>query len=91
MHLTLTPRFKKTVKKLNVKFQEFIKNILTLIEINPKIGTLKKGKLKNIRVYKFNYLKEEYLIAYTENKEIIIILKLDTHENFYDELSKIVN
>jgi len=46
-----------------------------------------------VRVYKFNFNRQEYLIAYRESATEVEILSVDffkvgTHENFYVELKK---
>lgn len=59
----------------------------------PEIGELKSGDLAGIRVYKFRFNRQEYLIAYRVlvdhvSVEFLCIdfYQVGTHENFYDEL-----
>ena len=45
---------------------------------------MKKGDLSDVRVHKFKILGQEYLLAYSvdKQKQKIILLALGTHENF---------
>jgi plasmid stabilization system protein ParE len=85
--------FTQFVKKQAKPFQAAIEDEVLLICENPELGELKVGDLAGIRVYKFKFNRQEYLIAYRHNAETIEILLIDfykigTHENFYTELKK---
>lgn len=84
--------FVQFVKKQSRPFQAFIEDEVNLILDNPQIGELKKGDLSDIRVHKFKFNRQEYLIAYSVNETIHILMvdfyKIGTHENFYTELKK---
>jgi mRNA-degrading endonuclease RelE of RelBE toxin-antitoxin system len=85
--------FTQFVKKQSKPFQAAIEDEVLLISENPELGELKVGDLAGIRVYKFKFNRQEYLIAYSLHAETIEILLLDfykigTHENFYTELKK---
>ena len=54
----------------------------------PFIGDEKKGDLAGVRVYKFKMLKNLSLLAYVVEKDIVTLLKLSSHENFYRDLKK---
>ena len=63
--------------------------------MQPDIGELKIGDLAGIRVYKFKFNVQQYLIAYKYSKdakfneiEFINFYKVNTHENFYTDLKK---
>jgi len=55
---------------------------------NPKIGELKKGDLSGVRVYKFDLLNQQMLLAYVELKKEITLIFFGSHENFYRDLKK---
>ena len=84
--------FVQFVKKQSRPFQAFIEDEVELILENPQIGELKKGDLSDIRVHKFKFNRQEYLVAYSVNDTIHILMvdfyKIGTHENFYRELKK---
>lgn len=95
------PPFAQFVKKQHKPLQLVIEDAVDLICSQPLIGELKTGDLKEIRVYKFTHMRQQYLIAYRPPAEhdlksktaVIEILVIDfyqagTHENFYTELKK---
>jgi len=96
-----TPNYKKPftqfVKKQPRPFQSVIEDEVLNICREPELGEQKKGDLAEIRVHKFKYQRQEYLIAYRylpertdEALQILLIdfYKIGTHENFYAELKK---
>ncbi len=46
-------------------------------------GNLKKAI---IRVYKFKFYEQEYLLAYKTKDAILELITIDSHENFYRDL-----
>ena len=82
------PPFKKFVKKQPRPFQLIIEDEIENIVLKPEIGEAKTGDLPAIRVHKFSYKKQRYLIAYRDQKEHIVFFKIGPHENFYRELKK---
>ena len=85
--------FANFVKKSKKPTQLVIEDKVSLIKKNPRIGEKKVADLSDIYVYKFNFNRQLYLIAYkfslSVNKlEIIWIdfYKVGSHENFYREL-----
>jgi len=86
------------------KFQKFIQKIKekTLIkkvkfEIDFLIENPQKAKVlehpfrkyKNFS-HKFLYKKNSYRIAYTTNTKEMIFLVIDTRENFYEKLKRVI-
>jgi mRNA interferase RelE/StbE len=55
---------------------------------NPEIGELKKGDLKGIRVLKFNYNRQLYLLSYEIKGSALNLYLIGSHENFYLKLKK---
>lgn len=83
MQVIQSPLFLKKVKKLHKKQKvELDKQIRLLIQ-RPNIGQQKKGDLKAIFVHKFKINKTQYLLAYRYKKNIIELITLGTHENYY--------
>jgi len=84
--------FIQFVKKQHKVFRAVIEDEVNYICENTDIGELKVGDLSGIRVYKFRFNKQEYLIAYYINSEskaefiAIDFYKIGVHENFYEEL-----
>ncbi|MBI5606197.1 MAG: type II toxin-antitoxin system RelE/ParE family toxin [Deltaproteobacteria bacterium] len=55
---------------------------------NPEIGELKKGDLKGLRVLKFKYNRQLYLLSYEMKERSLNLYLIGSHENFYSKLKK---
>lgn len=88
--LIAAPKFLKLKKKLPDKLQEELDNQITILIDEPETGELKKGDLAGVRVLKFKYHSQQILLAYQYDKEgeIIYLLAVGSHENFYRNLKK---
>lgn len=94
------PPFSRFVKKAHKPLQLAIEDAVEEICEDPAIGESKAGDLAGIRVFKFKFNRQEYLVAYRPptpiapeqetNLELLIIdfYQVDSHENFYDELKR---
>ncbi len=79
--------FEKRVKKLNEKEKYELDIEINEIVNGPSIGSEKKGDLRGIFVHKFNLQNQKYLLAYRViNEEILELIMLGTHENYYRDL-----
>ena len=90
MNILQTPTFKRKFKKLSPTQKQSVKDNVLKISKNPSIGIMKKSDLSAVRVHKFKILGQEYLLAYSIEKQEqkIILLALGTHENFYRDLKR---
>ncbi|GFP33184.1 hypothetical protein HKBW3S42_01506 [Candidatus Hakubella thermalkaliphila] len=88
MDILYKPPFKRFVKKQSRAFQLAIEDEVEGVRNTPDMGEAKKGDLSGLRVHKFKFQRQEYLIAYKEESNIIIFYMIGTHENFYRELKK---
>lgn len=88
MQIKQTNRFKKVFKKLPKDQQNLVESAIREIIKSPEIGTMKKGDLISVRVYKFKIHQQLMLLAYQliEVDGVLILLLLGTHENFYRDL-----
>ena len=61
-----------------------------MVMSNPDIGDLKLVDLAGIRVLKFKIKASLYLLAYEyiTNIDLLYLMAIDEHENFYDKLKK---
>lgn len=94
------PPFTRFVKKAPKPLALAIDDEIDDICENPEIGTLKVGDLAGIRVHKFKFGRQEYLLAYrpptpeeAQSGASIELLGIDfyqvgPHENFYTDLKK---
>ena len=87
--------FAQYVKKAQRPLQLAIEDEVDLICGAPEIGELKVGDLAGIRVHKFQFNRQQYLIAYRphdSNKPtqflFIDFYQVGTHENFYEQLKR---
>ena len=80
--------FKRTVKKLTKQQKKILDNKLKRLMANPTLGEQKKGDLDFLRVHKFKFSNQEFLLGYMyEDDELILtLLTLGFHENFYRDL-----
>ena len=80
-------RFGKQLDKFSEAAQTVIEDEVDKIIENPKIGEQKKGDLSYLRVHKFTLNRQETLLGYSfqEQKLILTLLQLGSHENFYSD------
>lgn len=54
---------------------------------------MKAGDLSGIYVYKYKHNVQQILLAYQfiQKEELIILVALGCHENFYRDLKRIIN
>lgn len=80
--------FKKKVKKLHKNQKDDLDKAVQELLNNPNLGEQKKGDLVYLRVYKFKMANQESLLGYSfeEDRLILELLALGSHENFYRDL-----
>ena len=90
MKVFQTNLFHKSVKKLHNNKKHILNKAIQKIIKNPDLGSIKKGDLAGVQVYKFKILNQTTLLAYTQNakNKTLILLAVGTHENFYRNLKK---
>lgn len=82
--------FSRTVKKLHANEKKALDRTIKTIIDNPELGSLKIGDLSGVRVFKFKVKEKQYLLGYrlNEDKVILTLLALGSHENFYRDMKK---
>ncbi len=90
MEIKQSSLFKQTYKKLHKNQLEIVNENIKLIISDPEVGELKLGDLAGIRVQKFKFNKHLYLLAYdySESINLLYLMALGEHENFYEKLKK---
>jgi mRNA interferase RelE/StbE len=88
MHILQKPGFQRTYKKLHLSQRSAVDAVIRDIAANPVLGDAKTGDLMGVRVYKFRILQQLVLLAYTCDQDIVTLLALGNHENFYRDLKK---
>ena len=91
MKVTQSTLFAKKVKKLSKKDKQKLDQQIKNIISNPFLGVRKKGELKNVYVHKFKLNKVEHLIAYRISKDLLELILLGPHENYYRDLKKYIS
>jgi mRNA-degrading endonuclease RelE of RelBE toxin-antitoxin system len=86
MKIIQSPLFARTVKKFNKNEKEILDTEIRNILDNPLIGQEKKGDLKNIFVYKFKIKEKQYLLSYRISKDLLELITIGSHENYYRDL-----
>ena len=88
MKIQQTGSFRRKVKKFAPDQKQALDRAVKKIVGTPGIGTMKKGDLALVRVYKYKAKTLQYLLAYTydTNSETITLLAVGPHENFYRDL-----
>lgn len=87
-----SPLFLRKKKKQFPDFQRELDRQVKEIIKNPLTGEPKKGALKGVRVHKFKYKNQLYLISYQPNlkRGELYLYTFGAHEGFYQELQRYV-
>jgi len=86
MKVIQSPSFAKRIKKFKKSQKEQLDNQIRLIIENPHEGEEKKGDLKGIFVQKFKIDNLQYLLAYRFKKDLLELIMIGPHENYYRDL-----
>jgi len=89
--LNIKRRNKQQKKKLYNKQIKILDEEIKKIADNPKIGQEKKGSLKGVRVYKFHIEKQLFLLAYEVEVDVLKLIMVGSHENYYRDLTRYHN
>jgi mRNA interferase RelE/StbE len=89
--ITQSPLFAKQKKNLHKNQIKDLDEAIRTIVKEPGTGHLKTGDLSGIRVYKFQSMKEQVLLAYKVVENNLYLYAFGTHENFYRRLKKYLN
>lgn len=90
MKILQSGSFRRKIKRLHKAEKSALDSAVTKIVDRPDAGTLKRGDLVGVRVIKFKVKAQQYLLAYThdEGLDIITLLAIGSHENFYRDIRK---
>ena len=87
--------FMQFVKKAHKPLKLAIEDAVDVVCDTPDIGEAKVGDLAGIRVYKFRFNRQQYLIAYRSpareaTVEVLVIdfYQVGAHEKFYETLKR---
>ena len=90
MKVIQTGSFRRKAKKLHAGEKAALDKAVKKIVSSPESGTSKKGDLAGVRVLKFKVKAQQYLLAYSYDGELelLTLLAIGTHENFYRDIKK---
>ncbi|MBW2451273.1 MAG: type II toxin-antitoxin system RelE/ParE family toxin [Deltaproteobacteria bacterium] len=83
-----TRTFSKNKKKLHKKQISELDGIVAELLDDPEIGEQMKGDLRGAYVYKCKITNQLFLVAYQFDDEMLMLLMIGSHENFYRDLKK---
>ena len=85
-----TPTFKRAVKRLHKQQKQKLDEAVRAVAEDPTIGGGKVGDLAGVRVHKFKMNRQLILLAYEffEADDVVKLLTLGGHENFYRDLKR---
>ena len=88
--LRQTPTFKRAVKRLHKGQKQALDDAVRAIAADPTCGDAKSGDLAGVRVHKFKLNEYIVLLAYEylQSEDIVKLLALGSHENFYRDLKR---
>ncbi len=90
MKIIQSRSFEQRVKKFNQAQKIILDEQIKLIIENPTIGTEKKGDLSEVYVHKFKIKTIHYLLAYRYNEELLELIMIGPHQNYYRDLKKYI-
>ena len=80
--------FARAYKRLHNNQKNAVDAAVLAITENPVVGEAKKGDLSGVYVYKFDCVRQQFLLAYEYNPQSRVLLLVGTHENFYRNLKR---
>ena len=88
MKIIQSRSFEQRVKRFNQTQKIVLDEQIKLIIENPTIGTEKKGDLSEVYVHKFKIKTIQYLLAYRFNEDLLELITIGPHQNYYRDLKK---
>ena len=88
MKIIQSRSFEQRVKRFNQTQKIILDEQIKLIIENPTIGTEKKGDLSEVYVHKFKIKTIQYLLAYRFNEDLLELITIGPHQNYYRDLKK---
>jgi mRNA interferase RelE/StbE len=83
-----TNAFVRAYKRLHSNQKDAVDSAVLAITDAPDLGDAKKGDLQGVYVYKFECVRQKFLLAYEFDPQTRVLLLVGTHENFYRALKR---
>ena len=88
MKVVQTGSFRRKAKKIHANEKTAPDRAVRKLVASPESGASKKGDLAGVRILKYKVKAQQYLLAYSYEPELITLLAIGTHENFYRDVGK---
>ena len=88
MEQLFKPPFLHFIKKQPKPLVLAIRDEVGKIVANPSAGEMKTDDLAGVRVHKFTFNRQQYLLAYLYEEDSITFYMIGPHENFYEALKR---
>ncbi|MDQ7010955.1 MAG: type II toxin-antitoxin system RelE/ParE family toxin [Mariprofundaceae bacterium] len=90
MKLVQANSFKRVVKKMHPNQKRALDMAVKTIVKNPEAGSLKKGDLADLRVCKYKFSGQQYLLGYSYDaaEQVIALVAIGPHESFYRDIKR---
>lgn len=90
MNVKQTNIFKRRVKKLQKSEKIALDKAIGELVANPALGEMKTGDLASVRVFKYKFNAQLFLLAYEyiDEELLLTLIEHGTHENFYRDLKR---
>ncbi len=88
MKILQSRSFERKVKKFTRREKSKLDQEIQKIMDNPYIRSEKKGDLLGIYVHKFKIQAVQYLLAYRFIVEVLELIMIGSHENYYRDLKR---
>jgi len=82
--------FARRVKKLSKAEKATLDKEIKKMIAAPATGAEKRGDLRGVFVHKFKAGQEQYLLSYRFTEEILELIMLGPHENYYRDLKNYI-
>lgn len=88
MKVLQTRLFARNVKKLSSQQKAVLDTEIRKILADPAVGQEKRGTLKGVFIHKFKIHSNLFLLAYRSDSQVLELIMLGPHENYYRDLDK---
>ena len=87
MKIIQSRSFENKVKRFSKKQKTILDKQIRNIIDTPSIGQEKRGDLRGVFVHKFKIASIQYLLSYRYRTNILELIMIGPHENYYRDLS----
>lgn len=86
MRIIQSRSFEKKTKRFTKQEKNILDDQVRKIAADPRSGQEKKGDLRGVFVHKFKIKTVQYLLAYRLAGDVLELIMIGPHENYYRDL-----